>query len=73
MIAWLPSTSWVSALPMSCRKARARHRVDVEPELGGHHAGDVRGLDEVREHVLAVGGAVLQPAERCAPAPGAGR
>jgi hypothetical protein len=35
----------------------------VHPQLGGHDAGQVRGLDEVAQHVLAVGGAVLEPAE----------
>ena len=33
-------------------------------ELVRHHRGQVRALDRVREHVLAVRGAVLQPAER---------
>ena len=35
----------------------------LDAQLGGHDAGDVRGLDEVSEHVLAVAGAVLEPAE----------
>ena len=62
--AWLPSTSWVSALPMSCRNAHRLISGDVEPQLGGHDAGDVRGLDQVLEHVLAVRRAVAQPAEQ---------
>ena len=36
----------------------------VHSELAGHHAGDVRGLDQVAEHVLAIGGAVTEPAEQ---------
>ena len=35
----------------------------VDSQLAGHHAGDVRGLDQVPEHVLAIGGAVPQAAE----------
>src|SRR5918992_1302373 len=36
---------------------------DVHAQLGGHDAGQVGGLDQVAEHVLAVGGAVLEPAQ----------
>ncbi len=36
----------------------------VQAELAGHDAGDVRGLDQVPEHVLPVGGAVAEPAEQ---------
>ena len=43
------------------RAALDQRRLDAE--LGGHHPGDVGGLDQVAEHVLAVAGAVLQPAE----------
>jgi hypothetical protein len=60
--AWVPSTSWSMALPTSCSSA-ARH-LDVRPELLGHHASQVRYLDRVGEHVLAVGGAVLQRAQQ---------
>ena len=42
----------------------ALHQRRVHAELAGHHAGDVRGLDQVLEHVLAVGGAVAEPAEQ---------
>ena len=35
----------------------------VHPQLAGHHAGDVRRLDQVPEHVLPVGGAVAQAAQ----------
>jgi hypothetical protein len=35
----------------------------VHPQLTGHHPRDVRGLDQVAKHVLAVGGAVPQAAE----------
>src|ERR687898_3345266 len=34
---------------------------DVHAQLGGHDTGQVGGLDQVAEHVLAVGGAVLEP------------
>ena len=46
------------------RAALDQRRLDAE--FGGHDAGDVRGLDEVAEHVLAVAGAVLQPARASA-------
>src|SRR5215212_6728193 len=36
---------------------------DVHAQLGGHDAGQVGRLDQVAEHVLAVGGAVLEPPE----------
>ena len=36
----------------------------VHPQLAGHDAGDVRALDQVRQDVLAVGGAVAEPAEQ---------
>src|SRR5919106_2671179 len=36
---------------------------DVHAQLGGHDPGQVGGLDQVAEHVLAVGGAVLEPPE----------
>ena len=36
--AWLPSTSWVSALPMSCRNAHRLISGAVQPQLGGHDA-----------------------------------
>ena len=36
----------------------------VHPQLAGHHAGDVRRLDQVPEHVLPVGGAVAQAAQQ---------
>ena len=49
---------------MSCRKAHRLISVDVDAELGGHHAGQVRGLHQVLEHVLAVRRAVAQPAEQ---------
>ena len=38
--------------------------LDRQPQLGGHDPGDVRGLDQVPEHVLAVRRAVAQPAEQ---------
>ena len=42
----------------------ALHQHRVHAELAGHHAGDVGGLDQVLEHVLAVRGAVAEPAEQ---------
>ena len=48
---------------MSCRNAAALGQGDVHAQLGGHDAGQVGGLDQVAEHVLAVGGAVLEPPE----------
>ena len=36
----------------------------LEPQLTGHHAGDVRGLDQVPQHVLAVRRAVTKAAEQ---------
>ena len=53
-IACVPSTSWVSALPMSCRNAPRLTTSTRMPELGGHQPGQVGGLDQVLEHVLAV-------------------
>jgi hypothetical protein len=35
----------------------------VHAQLAGHHAREVRGLDQVAKDVLPVGGAVAQPAE----------
>src|SRR5215217_4901763 len=35
----------------------------VHAQLGGHDPGQVGGLDQVAEHVLAVGGPVLEPAQ----------
>ena len=49
---------------MSCRNAPRATDPRVDAELGGHHPGDVRGLDQVAEHVLAVGRAVLEPADQ---------
>ena len=63
MIACDPSTSWVTALPMSCRNAPRLAIVGSTPELGGERGGDVRRLDEVLQDVLSVGRPVLQPPE----------
>ena len=60
----MPSTSWVTALPMSCSSA-ARRAVSTEaPSSVGHQRGQVRALDQVVEHVLAVAGAEAQLAEQ---------
>src|SRR6201995_2590201 len=40
------------------------HQAGVQAQLAGHHAGDVGRLDQVLEDVLAVGGAVAQPAQQ---------
>ena len=48
---------------MSCRSAARRAVLAERAELGGHHRGQVRALDRVREHVLAVARPELQPAE----------
>ncbi len=37
--------------------------VDIEAELPGHQAGQVGALDQVAQHVLAVGGPILQGAQ----------
>src|ERR1700761_1520032 len=42
----------------------ALHQASVQAQFAGHHAGDVRRLDQVLEHVLPVAGAVAQPAEQ---------
>ena len=49
---------------MSCRNARPLDRRDVQTQLGGHDPGDVRRLHQVLQDVLAVAGAVAQPAEQ---------
>ena len=45
------------------QQAGALGDLDVGAELGGHDAGEVRDLDGVVEHVLAVAGAVLEAPE----------
>ena len=61
-IAWEPSTSWVSALPMSCRKAPRTHDRPVDAQLVGQQPRRVAGLDQVGQHVLPVRRPVAQPA-----------
>ena len=63
MIACEPSTSCVSALPTSCSSAARRAVFCGRAQLGGHDRRDVRDLDRVAEHVLAVARAVLQAPE----------
>src|SRR3954454_20827286 len=64
-----PSISWLTALPMSCRSAARRAVFGEAPSSSAIIAArwgrtrEVGALDRVREHVLAVAGAVLQPAE----------
>ena len=45
------------------QERRPLGRLDRDAELGGDRAGDLRRLDQVVEHVLAVGGPEAQPAE----------
>ena len=52
MMAWLPSTSWVTATDVVQECTTFDHR-GVEPDLGGQGAGDVRGLDQMPQDVLA--------------------
>ena len=40
------------------------HQHGVQPKLARHHAGDVRGLDEVLEHVLPVRRPITQLPEQ---------
>ena len=56
-----PSTSWVTALPMSCRNAPRLASAGSTPSSAAMRGGDVGGLDQVPEHVLAVRRPVLQP------------
>ena len=63
MAACGPSTSWSTALPMSCSRPPILAALDVRAELGRDDRGEVARLDAVDEHVLAVARAVLEPAE----------
>ena len=49
---------------MSCRNAPRLHSFAIQPELGRHHPGDVRRLDQVLQHVLPVRRPVPQQAHR---------
>ena len=46
------------------QQAGAAGQVAVHAHLFGHHAGDERHFDRMPQHVLAVAGAVVQPAEQ---------
>ncbi len=59
-----PSISWSIALPMSCRKPHRRAMSPVEAELVGDDLAEVRHLDRVPQHVLAVARAEVQLAHR---------
>ena len=61
MAACGPSTSWSTALPMSCSRPPIFAALTSAPELGGHDRREVARLDAVDEHVLAVARAVLEP------------
>jgi hypothetical protein len=63
MSACEPSTSWSTALPMSCSRPGALGDLHVGAELGGHETGEVGDLDRVVEHVLPVAGAELEAPE----------
>src|SRR5881628_22769 len=63
MIACDPSTSWVSALPMSCSSAARRACFSLSPSSAAI-APDEGGLDRVHEHVLRVAVAVLEHADQ---------
>ena len=58
-----PSTSWVSALPMSCSSAARRACFSFRPSSPAIDAADERRLDRVHQHVLRVAVAVLQHAD----------
>ena len=58
-----PSISCETALPMSCSSAARRAVFGLRAELVGHHRRELRALDGVGEHVLAVARAELQPAQ----------
>src|SRR5580765_3346842 len=63
MMACEPSTSCVTALPMSCRNA-PRFVMAGSTPISLAIADATCGLDEVLEDVLPVGGPVLQPPEQ---------
>ena len=46
------------------QQRRTARRLGTGPELVGHHRRQLRDLDRMREHVLAVAGAKAQPAEQ---------
>ena len=46
------------------QQAGAARGYGVDAQFAGHHAGDVRDLNRMLQHVLAVAGAVAQAAER---------
>ena len=56
--AWGPSTSWLTALPMSCSSVAAARGLDRGAELARRSSpASFDALDQVVEDVLAVGGA----------------
>ena len=54
----------VGGLADVVQQAAPPGQVAVQADLFGHHAGQKRHLDRVPQHVLAVAGAELQPAEQ---------
>ena len=46
------------------QQAGTAGQVAVEAHLFGHHAGDERDFDRMPQHVLAVAGAEVQPAQQ---------
>ena len=61
--AWGPSTSWSTALPMSCRRPPILAIWMSAPSSAAMTAAEAARLDDVVQHVLAVARAVLEPAE----------
>ena len=49
---------------MSCKQAAAPGQDAVQPDLFGQHPGQERHLDRMPQHVLAVAGAEVQPAQQ---------
>ena len=65
MIACEPSTSCVTALPMSCRKAPRLAIAGSSPSSAAKRRRDVGAIStRCSQHVLAVARAVLEPTEQ---------
>src|SRR2546422_1056168 len=62
MMACGPSSSWLSALPMSCSRAAPREP-DIQLQLRGHDPADVGRLPRVVEVVLPVARPELELAQ----------
>ena len=64
MAACGPSTSWSTALPMSCSRPPILAIWTSAPTSAAMIAASRLGLDDVVQHVLAVARAVLEPADQ---------